>query len=543
MKILNKKVKIKYIYLKFVAYLYSVLPLIIFFVGWLKWYLYLLALITVSVCLFLSFCKKTKEECDEHIEVNVYIILLVALISFLYAYFCGIGRLWAQSKDYPWRNAIFRDLILKEWPVLYDKYNGALVYYIGLWLPSAFVTKLFLGFGISDSTAFIVGNILFLLYVSFGLSILFFMISFYFKISKNHKILLSIILFIFFSGMDILGSIEPLAINGYHLEWWAEKYQYSSFTTCMCWVFNQALIPWIITLIIIKDQKIEDFVFLGMMCLMSGPLPFLGVFIYCILFGFKELINCIKIKKFYLLLKRVFSLSNILSTLFIFPFLFLYYISNYAFKGTGISITSVADSALMDGGNISSGDSFLRSIWIYIAFCLVEFLFLALMIFRKYKKEYLFYITIIMLFLFPFGQVGYGYDFPMRASIPALFVLYLLATKFVFEERQSSLVKQEELDLIKKRSKIDYYVAEIKKCSYVFLLVCLIIGSITPIVEFYRGFQQVIKRGINDPFTDYIVTLDGSGGIITHYDYTGYEFGNFVSINKDDELFFKYICK
>lgn len=544
MSALSKQMKIKYKYIKFSAYIFALLPVLLFFAGWLKWYFFLIGVLACSICFYFAFAKWNRTEEEECFSFTIGQLLVLFLIAFAFAYFCGIGRLWAQSKDYPWRNAIFRDLILKDWPVFYPKYNGALDYYIGLWLPAAFTGKMFNIIGFGNEASFFAGNIALLIYVTFGLFILFLLLSFYFKRSSFKTTILIALMFIFFSGMDILGSIEPLGANNYHLEWWAHTYQYSSFTTCMCWVFNQSLIPWIITLLVVKDKKIEEFVFLGMMCLLSGPFPFVGLFVFCVAIGLIELVSCIKTKSVGTLIKRVFSVSNICAAIAVFPFIGLYYLANSAITGGGyVNVTNVISdsSSIAESGNASliSPELFKT----YILFCLVEFLIYAVLILNKYYKKPLYWVTVCSLFVFPFVKMGYSSDFCMRASIPLIFVLFLLCTSYILEEKSNALKRQEiNIEEIKNNKK-DYYISTLKKYLYIFLCICLLLGAFTPLVEFIRGFRQVSMRGINDVVTDYIVTFDGTGGLGLEKEFSGYEYANFVSVNKDEKVFFKYICK
>ena len=59
---------------------------------------------------------------------------------------------------------------------------------------------------------------------------------------------------IFFSGLDIIGCfIQEWNFQSFasilHLEWWLEGFQFSSNTTCLFWVYNQAVPAWIATLL------------------------------------------------------------------------------------------------------------------------------------------------------------------------------------------------------------------------------------------------------------------------------------------------------
>ncbi|MBR3040948.1 MAG: hypothetical protein IKI20_09935 [Lachnospiraceae bacterium] len=474
-------------------------------------------------------------------------------ISFLYAFFCGIGRLWAQSKDYPWRNAIFRDLILRDWPVMYPKFKGALVYYIGQWLPAALPGKLARVFGAGEDAAFLVGNIALLIYVTIGLSILFLLLISYFKPKKNGAMILVIIAFIFFSGMDILGSLEPLGANGYHLEWWADIYQYSSFTTCMCWVFNQSLIPWICMALLLKEKNVSQYILIGMSCLISGPFPFIGYFIYAIVFGIKRLVLDIRNKQGKVFLKNLFSLSNILSTILVFPFVGSFLLSNVIIGGEeAIGVATAVDRS---GGAVPV----FSAAWIYLKFILVEFGVYAILIAWKYKKNLMFCVTVLILLIFPFFRMGYSTDFTMRASIPAIFMMYVFCVKFLLEEKDEVLINGQGVAAVQTISKDaapknanreekvadkiaakGWDIQKLKRYGYALLVICMILGAATPMVEFIRGFRQVRMRGIDDQMTDYLYTLGGDGP----YNWVSKNpEGNFTALNLDQQTFFVYFAK
>ena len=129
------------------------------------------------------------------------------LFSLFWCYFAGIGGLWYQSSDHDLRNAIFRDLINHNWPVYYQTADVAMVYYMGYWLPAAITAKIFLF--ISQNFSFIAGNIFLLLYSTFGVLLVFFHILRAVKIKNFIKVIIVILMFIFFSGMDIIGIFFP----------------------------------------------------------------------------------------------------------------------------------------------------------------------------------------------------------------------------------------------------------------------------------------------------------------------------------------------
>ena len=298
---------LSYTILRKVALVYIALPMLCFFLGWLKWYWAGLACIALAVCFIASnensrlnrlFVKKgagDKPGIEERkLTISKKALIAIVLCSLIYLILCGVGRLWAQSNDLVWRNAIFRDVIVHDWPVYYEKYDGALCYYIGVWLPAAIPGKIVYLLSGNSEAAYTTGNIAFLIYYTIGLSIIFLLLILYFRAEKAKQILLIVAGFILFSGMDILGVfvIDPdFVYRDMHLEWWS-GFQYSSFTTCLCWVYNQALIPWLCILLLLLEKKISSFVFIGMACLFCGPFPFIGFLIYAVTLGVKRWLKC-----------------------------------------------------------------------------------------------------------------------------------------------------------------------------------------------------------------------------------------------------------
>ena len=73
--------------------------------------------------------------------------------------------------------------------------------------------------------------------------------------------------------------------------------------------------------------------------------------------------------------------------------------------------------------------------------------FYALLLFKENRKNYLYWITIAALSVYPRFSMGLYNDFTMRTSIPALFVLMILILRFLGlqEERDKSLTIRKTL--------------------------------------------------------------------------------------------------
>ena len=215
--------------------IYIVLPIIIFFMGWLK---FPIALISASFVIFLGY--KLYKEC---LENNVTLICKnnfkywgsTGLICAIWVYFSGIGSFVYQNGDHIMRNPIFRDLSTYSYPVIYSlsqesEYvqeicgngNVAFGYYFTWWLPISSVSKLFSLGELSRNVLLFFGALL-------GIMLIIYLLNR--KLGKCTWIVPVIL--ISFSGLD---DIPWILVNAKlphtsHIEWWANYFQYSSNTT------------------------------------------------------------------------------------------------------------------------------------------------------------------------------------------------------------------------------------------------------------------------------------------------------------------------
>jgi hypothetical protein len=137
-------------------------------------------------------------------------------------------------------------------------------------------------------------------------------------------------------------------------------------------------------------------------------------------------------------------------------------------------------SYLYLSSNISGGkfdifafDEWYNCITWLIYFFLLEAGIYFILVRKIYKNNPIYYIALFSLLIFPFITIGSGMDFCMRATIPALIILYLMVSKTLLSK------------YYRKKYKLRYYI----------LILTLIIGSITPIHEFARTIDYT-KRGI-----------------------------------------------
>ncbi|MBL8091719.1 MAG: hypothetical protein JNJ43_15385, partial [Anaerolineales bacterium] len=331
-----------------ISIVYLIFPFLLFLYGWLR----LSIAIPISLIILFTLYQLLKQSpisnsslSTFHTSTTVYCLLITALWLFL----SGIGGYTFQNWDHHWRNAVFHDLINFDFPVYYSQPETGpikmLVYYVGYWLPSTLVGKYF-GWGVA--------NLFLFLWSWLGVILVALHLANFLKISPFKTTLL----LIFFSGLDSLGvlffpqeypTLFPFVT---HLEIWSGNLQYSSFTTQLFWVFNQAIPAWLcITMLVtlseakgLRDSSLTSFaqndikwllIFIWSLCFFFAPLASIGLFPYALIEIFKST-N----------LKSLFKNINyplLLSSIIIFLISYFYFSSNTAAQERGIQLIPIKD--------------------------------------------------------------------------------------------------------------------------------------------------------------------------------------------------------
>ncbi|WKZ41108.1 MAG: hypothetical protein QY328_03530 [Anaerolineales bacterium] len=364
------------------------------------------------------------------------------LVTVFWLLLSGIGGYAFQNWDHHWRNAVFRDLILFDHPIYFTHPErgpiNMLVYYVGYWLPAAWIGKL-LGWGAANFALFI--------WTLIGLLLVTHHLGNFFKTSN----LKAALLLIFFSGLDFLGTlffpqdyptiIPPIT----HLETWAGNLQYSSFTTQLFWVFNQAIPAWLIISVIasLADAKQSntrnELILLWSLCFFFAPLASLGLLPYI-------LIEFIKQTNFKSPFKHI-RWEKILAAIIIFLLSAFFFTSNTAAQSRGLQ--SIHPDK-------------------FIAFFLLEGGILWLILAPSKFRDPRWMVTGVLLAVIPFVQLGSDRDFVMRASIAPLFYLMLMTGETIFNKTTARLL--------------------LTTC---YLL--LLIGALTPLYEINRSIYRTYE--------------------------------------------------
>ena len=335
--------KIRNNILKNITSLYILLPVIIFMLGWLRT---ALALPLTIICIWITFIHIKKNMTDtEYFKLSKKAFIISLFIAFIWVFLSGIGKLVSQpteALDHPIRNSIYHDMIFQKWPVLYDT-NTYLCYYIGHWLFPSFISKIFFFITDNEKITFFIGNIILYLWSTLGIELLFIWICKTLHTYSAKKVLLVLTLFITFSGLDIIGlyilnlnfNFSNVLFND--LEWWSINWQYSSFTSLLFWVYNQMIVPMLITIVLLNETDNQNKILFLSTGLLFGPYPILGLGLYLITMDILTIARDLSLKN----LKSYFSMQNMLSLVFILPVIVLFFMANFKIANNTSSMSFI----------------------------------------------------------------------------------------------------------------------------------------------------------------------------------------------------------
>jgi hypothetical protein len=401
------------------AYVYIILPFIIFIIGWLHWYIALPITIVVLVSAYFSIRLYIPDDSIKNqIGNNLKGAVFVALLLVIWLLFSGIGGYSFQNVDHQYRNAIFQDLVKLDWPVLYhiegfpkdhplEGKNTLLVYYLAYWMPASVVGK---AFGIE------IGRFFLFLWSFIGLSLVIYNLSKYFK-RFSLKVFL---LFISWGTLYFIGSFYTFpfkeVLKGNEYLWAGFMLFADGNTGLVYWTFNQTITPWLIMLLIMNQLQPKNILFFTSLIFFHGPFSFIGILPFIGLFIFeKEKFHLNNFNSILEKLNKYFTFQNIIGSATILGITYLYFSANTS--GNVFNILNLDPKS-------------------YLVFMVLTIGIIATLIFDQYKKEPIYYLIILILLLLPFFQLGLGLDFTARVSIPAMFILMLLVGKYLINSRK-----------------------------------------------------------------------------------------------------------
>ncbi|MDL2214019.1 hypothetical protein LJB76_00485 [Clostridia bacterium OttesenSCG-928-O13] len=395
--------------LLFFTYAYLLLPFVLFCLGWLKLWLALPLTALVLFCFFRMMKSAPAMWTPTFDKAAVIKLVVAALLIIGWVFFSGIGKYAWQTEDHATRNVIFEMLVHQPWPVVdmspppqYYQSPVALTYYFGFWLPAALVGKV-LGLG--------AGQLFQLLWAMAGVLLLYWLIL---GATVKKVVIWPLVVFIFFGGMDWIAAsiMQGEVVNVWsatpHLEQWANLFQFSSHSTQLYWVYNQAIPAWVATVLLYVQRSNKWMVLVWAATLLCSTLPMVGLLPLAVCFALRNWKEAHGKFRFVGFAKDFLTPENL----------------------TGMAVALVL-TLFLSGNNQTGGLWPLFYLWgelwwVWLLFIFIEFVPLALLVAKYQVKNPLFYVVLAILLFVMWFQLGPGVDFCMRVSIPALLVLYLM---------------------------------------------------------------------------------------------------------------------
>jgi hypothetical protein len=383
------------------------------------------------------------------------------------------------------RNDLLSTLTKHSWPVTHVFTDGSAVWsmrhYLGFYLPGPFAGKV-AGNNLGV-TLFATGVWMFL-----GVWIALLLVQKLFGAFGFRKYL-ALPLFIAFSGLDAIGSriqgtlsLRPSnLINGGHIEWWADRYQFSSNTTLLHWVPQHALPSWIGALLVIHVVRSRQNLYLlpiiSLSALLWSPFAAVGITLLALLLLFsagETSAFLASIRKLPLLIISILVIG----------------VPLIAFLQSGTS--DIPRSLLLSNG------SFTHNIKMLLRFISLEFgivVALSAYLVRQRLRENMFISIGLLLVLMV--VVGLYNDFAMRVSPALLLVIFVNACEALFTTS-------------KRRS---------QRILRVALVGVLAIGTITPLFEFITRYQTPFTS-LSTPCIDTGCDSDLTSNELRNYNWT-----------------------
>ncbi len=410
---------------------YLLLPFLIFCVGFLRWYVAVVLILSLLYSGVFAVKQIYRKEYSWRLS-SARIFVLIGVSAFL-CWFCGVGGYFSQSYDWIVKNPLLNDLTLSSWPLVIDFSEAdtdiqslcgegqvAFVYYLFYYLPAAWVGSLFCSTTVSRIVLF--------LWSAYGLLLvlcwLLYWLSTEGKLSRR-KTSLALVLFICWGGMDIVGMVFKAFSPWDNIQWswsslplldsWCQPFfMYHSSLASLYWCFNQCIPLWLITMMILNSLDSRFLLFLYSFSILYSPWGAIGLLPIVLAIEVSE------VRKWgWSNIKNIINFANVG-----FPLLLLFVVGSYYASNK----TPIAEKG------------FIWQFWeieewpfVYVAFILVEIGVYVYLMRKESNSDLLLSVTIATLVVIPLYKMNYANDFALRASIPALFVLFAIWTRWSME--------------------------------------------------------------------------------------------------------------
>lgn len=437
-----------------VAYVLLLLPVMLFFCGWLHLYVGIPASIMLVIG-FVWIWRKDFVKADKAIKIPIGHLLGIIAVIALFVALAGVAGIGDSGYDAPWRYAIFHDLIDNPWPVVYSNGN-ALVYYCIFWLPAALVGKM-LGWSAACFAmwAFITAIVV----TSYLLIVL------YLRIETSGKMWIACAFLLLWSGMTYLGMafmsmVDPDGYKDFTLLCSGDgymdclfngesfNYYYRSNAIALRMTFNQ-LPYWLIVPLMLQNRTAHSYMYLGLLLLPYSPWTFIGIIPLMVVLAIPDLKRRFADGRVKRVLSSIFSPANFLALVTLLPIFAIFFMASArtgAAGGSGYVISPEQVASYVEQGleysthtgsfGVLSLNRFsVFSVAGLVIFWLLEFGVYMFLIAPSWRKKPVFWVMLVVLMLCPLIWVGTvsGRDFCMNASLPALFLLMIMVLQYVLK--------------------------------------------------------------------------------------------------------------
>ncbi|MBL0075841.1 MAG: GtrA family protein [Rhodocyclaceae bacterium] len=399
------------------ALIYLALPVFLYLIGWYQ------PLLGISLAAVLAYaCWHTLSGCvADTLPPSKLIVMLTLYAAILWTVFGGAGHFfYAIAHDWIIRDAVLHDLVVGDWPPLYDAVDDDLYLLrapVAYFLPAAALAKIF---GIASADR--------LLWLWTVLGVMLFFLLLPLRHDKSLRFIAGLLVIIFFSGMDIVGVMFPdfYAANspmpGAFIDWWIKPpplVSYWSNTSNLYWNPNHCLPAWLAIAMFYRHWRHPRFI--GIAPLLVALLPLWSPFA---LIGITPFLLLLLIYWLKSPTRAQLDIPATLTSVIIFGIIFV----SLVVPPSNVQLTSSTITAPENTGWIylNNFNHFLTVAENYILFVIFEFGILALLVLRNLDKN-LMAAALVTLLCLPFMSLGPGNDLAMRGSIPSLTILSIAA--------------------------------------------------------------------------------------------------------------------
>jgi hypothetical protein len=397
---------------------YLLLPNLLFLGAWFKPIIGL-PVVLLAVLVWYSIVKNTERNAPK-LDVPPIVSpslgqhIALAIIAMMICLFSGIGGFVFQG-DFEKHYAMLHDLVYLDWPVIYQKSQGQEVsfhlnYYFAYFLPPAALAKI-LGAKTVDN--------LIIIWSAIGLYLSF---LWFIKLSKSQNIIWALCFLLFLGGQDFLYAWLKLQVHSFTGDTLNATQIFEQEIRTVC-VFHNTILRYPTNFFAISwapQHLIGGWLVSGLLLdnyQNKGTQRYMVFFVSLLpLWSVFNAIGMLPIifAGIYQNSKKIFTWENSIGLLF-FLVIFIFFAAHEQVSDKGPIWEYIAPAQL----------AFKWPIFILFEFGYITLFIYYFDFFNKYRI--IFYISVITLIILPVYVIGNMNDLLMRAAVPSLFALYLIA--------------------------------------------------------------------------------------------------------------------